>query len=392
MTTALALPVDGDSAHWSEQEKALVKAAGLVRSEGRGDNAREFLADRPTVEAFLAHCRRTGLDPIARQIYAIYRGGKWGIQISIDGARLVAERSGQYEGQTSVQWTDDGVTWVDVWLKDSPPRAARVGVYRRGFREPLYAVANWDSYVVTKDEWENGRKTGRVVVSDMWQKFGPLMLGKCAEMLALRKAFPQDLSGLYTTEEMGQAQGAHEPEKPQERPQEAAPVVAAVVAPDVDWAARIADAGDIESLRDVYRAAQRAGAMAVELGSGETVETVETALWARQRAVSEPVAVDVPVEEPKSRDWVREARGKRTSDAVDALWREASALGASSEVLDQLQQISAGLPVSKKAAPEAPAGGWPVAASEAEADAVEAEVVEDADTTSAQGYDESELI
>src|SRR5690606_1805557 len=132
MTTALALPMDGDSAHWSEQEKALVKAAGLVRTEKRGQQVTEYLADRPAGEAFLAHCRRTGLDPIARQIYAIYRGGKWGIQISIDGARLVAERTGQYEGQTSVQWTDDGVTWVDVWLKESPPRAARVGVYRRG--------------------------------------------------------------------------------------------------------------------------------------------------------------------------------------------------------------------------------------------------------------------
>jgi phage recombination protein Bet len=189
------------------------------------------------VEAFLAHCRRTGLDPIARQIYAIYRGGKWGIQISIDGARLVAERTGTYEGQTPVEWTADGVTWTQVWLSDSYPRAARVGVYRRGFREPLFAVATWDSYAVMQDEWANGRKTGEQTVSSMWAKFGPLMLGKCAEMLALRKAFPQDLSGLYSTEEMAQADKGAEPAQASQQAAVAAP---AAVQPDRDWKAEIA--------------------------------------------------------------------------------------------------------------------------------------------------------
>lgn len=182
MSNELALPKSGDPQEWNDQEKALVEAAGLV---DRGQ-----LAPRATVEAFLAHCQRTGLDPIARQIYAICRKGRWGIQVSIDGARLIAERSGGYEGQAPVQWTADGSTWVDVWLDEKPPRAARVGVYRTGFREPMVTVATMDAY-----------NAG----GPMWQKMPALMLGKCAEMLALRKAFPQDLSGLYSTEEMDQA-------------------------------------------------------------------------------------------------------------------------------------------------------------------------------------------
>ncbi|ROP78299.1 phage recombination protein Bet [Frigoribacterium sp. PhB107] len=185
-TTVVALPASGDSSNWTASESALVEAAGLVT--GPPNDRR--LAPRPVVEAFLLHARRTGLDPIARQIYCIERKGRWGTQVSIDGARLVAERTKEYRGQTPTQWTTDGVTWVDVWLDSKPPKAARVGVYREGFVEPLVAVATMDAY-----------NAG----GPMWTKMPALMLGKCAEMLALRKAFPQDLSGLYSTEEMDQA-------------------------------------------------------------------------------------------------------------------------------------------------------------------------------------------
>lgn len=200
MTGAVvALPATGDSSQWTETEKALVEAAGLVT----GPPNNKQLAPRPVVEAFLLHARRTGLDPIARQIYCIERKGRWGTQVSIDGARLVAERTREYRGQTPTQWTNDGVTWADVWLDSKPPKAARVGVYREGFVEPLVAVATFDAY-----------NAG----GPMWTKMPALMLGKCAEMLALRKAFPQDLSGLYSTEEMDQAgqpkQAAQVPAQP----------------------------------------------------------------------------------------------------------------------------------------------------------------------------------
>jgi phage recombination protein Bet len=218
VSSEVALPSTGDSATWTASEKALVEAAGLVN---RGQ-----LAPRPVVEAFLLHCRRTGLDPIARQIYCIERGGKWGTQVSIDGARLVAERTHAYRGQTPTQWTADGVTWTDVWLPATPPAAARVGVHREGFKEPLMAVATWDQYAQTN--------------APMWKKMGPLMLGKCAEMLALRKAFPQDLSGLYSTEEMDQA---------------GAPVQAAVVAEPsgVDWEQLASEATSRGELNELWQ-------------------------------------------------------------------------------------------------------------------------------------------
>ena len=184
MTNSSALAVNSNQNFWDDQQLAALKQIGLAN------------APKPELAVFLHYCQRTGLDPFARQIYMIERGGRYTIQSSIDGLRIVAQRSNEYAGQAGPFWCGADGVWTDVWLQATPPIAAKVGVMRKGFTEVLWAVAKFESYNAN---------------SPIWKKMPDLMIAKCAEALALRKAFPNDLSGIYTAEEMEQATPASAP-------------------------------------------------------------------------------------------------------------------------------------------------------------------------------------
>jgi phage recombination protein Bet len=165
------------------------------------------------VAMFFKMCESTGLNPLNRHAYIIPRRDtkanttKYSMQVSIDGFRSIAEKTGQYIGSSEPLF-DKGLTEYECRASNKAnPITATVTVSKNidGVVGHFTAVASWDSYAVTY----NGKASG------LWLKFPYLMLAKCAEALALRKAFPSVLGGLYTPDEMQQAGGIDlTPKKP----------------------------------------------------------------------------------------------------------------------------------------------------------------------------------
>jgi phage recombination protein Bet len=185
-------------------------AQGTTFTARQVDLIREQIADGATDDElmlFLHVASSRGLDPFRKHIYAVSRYDSkkkrnvMAHQVSIDGLRLIAQRSGRYEGQTPPQWCGPDGKWTDVWLAPEPPAAAKVGVYIKGTREPLVAIALYRTFVQTYKPQSGGNP----VPTKFWADMPEHMLAKCAEAQALRKAFPEEAGGLYTSEEMGQA-------------------------------------------------------------------------------------------------------------------------------------------------------------------------------------------
>ena len=144
------------------------------------------------VAVFFHQAKRSGLDPFKREIYMITRKGKATIQTGIDGFYKIADRASRANGGTwgipETLWCGEDGRWRDVWLERQAPSAAKVTVERDGSRFTTVALTR---------EYAAG--------GPMWDKMPARMIAKCAEALAIRRAFPDDLSGLYTSEEMAQA-------------------------------------------------------------------------------------------------------------------------------------------------------------------------------------------
>jgi phage recombination protein Bet len=181
-------------------DQQLAKKPQLSYTKDQVELVKSQIAPEATVDElklFLYQAQRTGLDALSRQIYCIHRNVKtptgWTkkmtIQTSIDGFRVIAERSGNYGGQSEPIFTE-----VDGKLV-----SCKVSVFRfhNDVRyEAAVAVAYWEEYCQRNNE---GKPMG------LWAKMPHTMLSKVAEALALRKAYPQDLSGLYTGDEMAQS-------------------------------------------------------------------------------------------------------------------------------------------------------------------------------------------
>jgi phage recombination protein Bet len=171
---------------WSEEQKLIIRDQYC-----RGATDSEFAA-------LMAIAKAKRLDPLRKQIY--FRKQKqynqetdsytdqWITITAIDGFRVIADRTGLYDGQDEPEFEYD---------KEDYLLLARVRVYRKDIKRAFVGVARLDEFQQTKRDGKPNQ---------MWAKMPHSQLAKCAEALGFRKAFPDDCGGLYAPEEFAQEQ------------------------------------------------------------------------------------------------------------------------------------------------------------------------------------------
>ncbi len=168
-------PIQQQVALSGQFDKSQVELLKTTICKGASDDELKF---------FISVCQKTGLDPFSRQIYSIPRGGQRTIQVSVDGLRAIADKSGRYAPGRPTEYKKD----------DSGSLESATAYVKKQTDD-----GTWHEIGVTAFLSEYNAK------NNIWKQYTYQMLSKCAECLALRKAFPVQLSGLYGQEEMGNA-------------------------------------------------------------------------------------------------------------------------------------------------------------------------------------------
>ena len=156
------------------------------------------------LELFAKVCANTGLDPFLKQIYTVKRNVKnkdgsftkvMNIQTSIDGFRAISERTGCYSPGREPTYTyndKNELVSATAYIKKMTPD---------GTWHEVAATAFWDEYCP---------KEG---YGKFWEQMPHVMLAKCAETAAHRKAFPSQTAKLLSKEEMFQAKEKEDDEE-----------------------------------------------------------------------------------------------------------------------------------------------------------------------------------
>jgi phage recombination protein Bet len=138
-------------------------------------------ASRDELQLFLYRCKNLGLDPLKPgQIHFVkYGNGPGSIVVGIEGFRAIAHRTGKLAGIKRGALKDEKGNLTGAFAE----------IYRSDWNQPAREE-------VPLSEYNTGRGP--------WQKMPETMIKKVAEAAALRMAFPNDLGGVYTNEEMDQ--------------------------------------------------------------------------------------------------------------------------------------------------------------------------------------------
>lgn len=265
-------------------------------------------ASKADADVLISIAEARGLNPILGECYFVERwdnaAGKkrWAVQASIDSFRIKAEQTGLYAGQDEPEYEYDDNGQVAL---------ARVKVYRKDWPRPMVGVARWSEYVQTT---KDGQPT------KFWRSMPHNQLAKCAEALALRKAFPAVLAKIYTPEEMMQADN-HEPAPKPRQEADLVPLLQASVEQNdrrayQDLCDRVDAAETVAALGQVASAATKA-ARSKRL-TKEQYDSIKQA-YAKKKALLQPTP---PPSKPAEDDGPAHEANEAEAEAMAAQFDE----------------------------------------------------------------------
>ena len=154
----------------SSTQLAVAQAAAEIAREDRLAQLLKTMilrdASNEQIEVAVRVCKRYGLDPLLRHV--VFIAGQ--LYITRDGLMHLAHASGQLDGIEVEAVCDDDGRWI-----------ATARVYRKDMSHPFV----YSAYQVEHE----------VPTSRAWQKAPRAMTIKCAEVMALRRAFAVALPG-----------------------------------------------------------------------------------------------------------------------------------------------------------------------------------------------------
>jgi phage recombination protein Bet len=153
------------------------------------------------VAMFLNLCRFQHLNPFLKEAYLIKFGNQpativTGKEAITKRAMRNAKYAGQQAGIVIFHHESGELEYRPgaLLMKDEQLIGGWAKVYVKGYDVPIEAVVSFDEYV--------GRKSDGSV-NGQWEKKPATMIRKVALVQALREAFPEDLGGMYASEEVG---------------------------------------------------------------------------------------------------------------------------------------------------------------------------------------------
>ena len=169
----------------------------------------------PEFDEFIAVAQQAGLDPLRRQIAPLIVSAEdperrrlipWA---TIDGLRVIAARQGDYRPMETAPEIERDEARIEADRNPLGIVRAEVRAWKQsdGLWHPVAGEAWWDEYAPLREEWapdERGQRkpTGKLLLDPSWARMGRVMIAKCAEAQALRRGWPDVLSGLYGEEEL----------------------------------------------------------------------------------------------------------------------------------------------------------------------------------------------